>query len=150
MAKEFPSFIYMDSQASKVPGEFIVHTREPRFTARIDIIKGFIDCTILEVIDKDADAHVLERVREKAKYWYINNIHSKRTEREGLPIHQAFMLLLNERGIGTKLDVLRQNIHTLRTQIEKENKFPTIDQMTKLLLKGGWEVVQEQKWIKEN
>ncbi|NII29898.1 hypothetical protein HB364_32770 [Pseudoflavitalea sp. X16] len=61
----------------------------------------------------------------------------------------AFIALLQERGVYTRLGVDRSTVSNWRRALKgQDNKFmPSLDKMEEMLLKSGAKVAREKVWI---
>jgi len=79
MAREYPRFIYSNTQNTKSKGPFVVHLLEPRFLARIYNTKNSPtiqnDCIVevLEVFSENADMDKISKILLDIEYRYTNN-----------------------------------------------------------------------------
>lgn len=70
MARKFPRFLFSNPKNTKSEGPFIIHTMEPRFIAKVDIIERphLFDIELLESWDFGDVPNEDELLRD-ADYW---------------------------------------------------------------------------------
>lgn len=59
---------------------------------------------------------------------------------------QAFYFLMQEDDLPARLGYHRGTIGRIRHDIKYNNKYPSIEKMEEMLVKGGWKVKQEKLW----
>lgn len=153
MARNYPKFIYSNVTNVKSNGEFIMHTLEPAFLAKVVHGKK-ITMEVVQTYGTVGMAGMelyLQPILDRMVQWYIA-VHlqesNAKKDIEGLKTRDAFKQLINEKGIAKKFGVPKLDINNARTRLKKGESI-TVDFMHKYLLLAGWEKVSEEMWIEK-
>lgn len=150
MSRQYPSFIYMYSDLKDREGHYITHTVYPRLFGRIIYENNFASFLILDIYEDQVKPELLDKIKKKAVYWFINNIRDKIPSNTdlGVSIHKAFIMAMSEKNIAKLLGLKSNTVSTIRSNIAEKQKFPSIDTMQSYLKMLGWDRLQEELWVK--
>lgn len=156
MARNYPKFLFQHVTEAKSKGRFIMHLQSPTMLMLVHEEGKQIRIEAVKVYEYCKD-DVARQILDRALKWYIMSQRKADAVNEdgsfdmipkGKPIKEAYITMLEKRGVSNDIGLGRSTVSIIKRAIREEQKFPGDATMREQLTKAGWTCMQQELWAK--